>query len=190
MLTIGPVGSAAWVRVRPSIRVAGEADTCGRLSRLINRVAEPTGFLYARIGLSGRPARGAALYSVRAEGNRMSSALLERRPQNEVQPEFALDANIAARATALREGRPMPELSARFVLRDMTQEDIRNVTPLNDANEAELFQIVRTLPAKQHRTESGAVLKMYGWPANDVRWTLTPHEVAKLDRKRLAKQGG
>src|SRR5262245_4990166 len=54
MLTIGPVGSAAWVRVRPSIREAGEAGTRGRLDRLSNRVAEPTGFLYARIGLSRR----------------------------------------------------------------------------------------------------------------------------------------
>src|SRR5689334_18643910 len=52
MLTIRPVGSAAWVRVRPSIRVAGEADTRGCLRHLSNRVAEPTGFLYARIGLS------------------------------------------------------------------------------------------------------------------------------------------
>lgn len=70
MLTIGPVGSAAWVRVRPSIREAGEAGTRGRLRRLTNRVAEPTGFLYARTGLSGRlclwgppsfPARGKAM---------------------------------------------------------------------------------------------------------------------------------
>jgi hypothetical protein len=44
MLTIRPVGRAAWARVRPSIRKAGEAGTCGRLRRLINRGARPTGF--------------------------------------------------------------------------------------------------------------------------------------------------
>ena len=61
MLTIGPVGSAAWVRVRPVIRVAGEADTRGRLVRLTNRVAEPTGFCIARIGWSAGLLVGAGL---------------------------------------------------------------------------------------------------------------------------------
>jgi hypothetical protein len=45
------------------IRVAGERFMRGRLARLSNRVVGPTGFLHARIGLSERPARGAALYS-------------------------------------------------------------------------------------------------------------------------------
>jgi hypothetical protein len=49
MFTIGPVGSAAWARAKSTIRVAGEKGTRGRLVRLANRVAEPTGFLYARI---------------------------------------------------------------------------------------------------------------------------------------------
>lgn len=74
MLTIGPVGSAAWVRVRPSIRVAGEAGMRGRLVRLSNRVAEPTGFLYARIGLSAGPPVWARRLFLRAErtGNHVS----------------------------------------------------------------------------------------------------------------------
>ncbi len=40
-----------------------------------------------------------------------ATASLKCRPRNEVQPDFALDKNVAARAAAFRDGRPLPELA-------------------------------------------------------------------------------
>jgi hypothetical protein len=71
MYQSGPIGSAACVRALATIRVAGERFTRGCLRHLTKRVAEPIGFFALRaLGCQGRPARGAALYSVRAEGTR------------------------------------------------------------------------------------------------------------------------
>ena len=58
MFTIGPVGSAAWVRAKSMIREAGEKCTRGRLVRLTNRVAEPTGFFFLRGALPQKGSQG------------------------------------------------------------------------------------------------------------------------------------
>jgi len=51
----------------------------GCLVHLLNRVVGPTGFLYACIGLSGRPACGAALYSAGAREKGCAMKVLQVR---------------------------------------------------------------------------------------------------------------
>ena len=66
MFSIRPVGRAACVSVRPLIRVSkgyrGGMHTRGFLEPFLKRVARPTGFLYARIGLSGAAVLAAAAF--------------------------------------------------------------------------------------------------------------------------------
>jgi hypothetical protein len=79
----------------------------------------------------------------------------------------------------------MPELAARFNLREMTRDERCNVEALSEAEANRLFAEIKTLPAKQHRTETGAVFNTYNWKPNDVRWTLTPHELRKYEHRKV-----
>lgn len=80
MLTIGPLGSAACVRVLAVIRVAGERFTCGRLVRLTKRVAEPNGFLYARHSdCQPAPPAGAGNFPVAPKGTAAMSVCISER---------------------------------------------------------------------------------------------------------------
>lgn len=201
MLTIGPVGSAAWVRVRPSIREAGEAGTRRCLRHLTNRVAEPTGFLYARIGLSAGPATrinvpilgmffGAGRHlSARAEGNRMATATLKRRVKNPSVAKqraerlkataAAMSADVEADRSERLAAKARVEFVSRLDARDMSRDDIGNVRPLkvDEARDFDLFA-VDIIAAER---------EVWDWPADDERWTLTPHELRK-QREREAKE--
>ena len=116
--------------------------------------------------------------------------------KNPVQPELALDGNIAARAAALRTGKPTPELSRRFApgpessavdrpgVRDMTRDEVCNVAPLSEAEHTELFRNLDSFRSTPQRVSSGAEFTIYDWPESNVRWTLTPRQLAKLGRRK------
>ena len=126
-----------------------------------------------------------------------SGCTIKRRVRkNPVQPDLALDGNIAARAAALRAGQPMPELSGRFAPgpesspadrpgpHDMTRDEICNVAPLSKAEHTELFRNLESFRSAPNRVSSGAEFTLYDWPESDVRWTLTPHQLGKLERRK------
>src|SRR5262245_31681618 len=96
----------------------------------------------------------------------MATATLKRRSRNEIQRDNALDDNIAARAMALREGRPMPELDKRFACehhggdvgrefksaidaRPMAKADRANVEPIRNQNELDRVLAIASQPRKQ-----------------------------------------
>jgi hypothetical protein len=197
MFESGPIGSAACVHVEVLIRVAGEQGVRG-WRHLTKRVAEPIGFLHARIRcpgpvcLWGRPS-----YLGAQEGNRMAKDILARNPATVLDPDFALHENIAARARALREGQELPELDELFEpirgceefssaadALPMTEADIRNVRRLIRDDAKQLLAAIKAFAPTAVARAMQEVDELWGgWPEDDERWTLTPHELRRVKEK-------
>jgi hypothetical protein len=98
-----------------------------------------------------------------------------------------LDPRIAARAKAVREQRDFVSAPGA---RPMLPGDVCNVEPLTSDDYKALLRRLELSCPRLFAELMEADDELWGndWKDNDARWTLTPHEVRKLNRtRRIAK---
>ena len=85
-----------------------------------------------------------------------------------------LDENIAARAAALREGKPMPRLKRRFEPSKAATIEFVSAPDATEIPADEICNVELLRPAWEHESTNG-------WDEGDARWQLTPHELRRAN---------
>lgn len=130
-------------------------------------------FVCAHRIVSGRARGGRTFTGERGKGLAvMRTATLEGNGL-ELSPE------IAARVEALRQ-RPGADFESADDAQPMERDDVRNVRRLNYAEQSLLARMEEASPELFAKLSEAADALWGGWPADDFRWELTPHELKKV----------